>query len=80
MAQKWTCFDCDWDNDVSLSVCEMCDTARAVSCVARADREDAQTLSAKRQELDELQKLREAEQATKEAWLIQSNFARLAKV
>ncbi|CAJ1440757.1 unnamed protein product [Effrenium voratum] len=77
MAQKWTCFDCDWDNDVSLSVCEMCDTARAVSCVARADREDAQTLSAKRQELDELQKLREAEQATKEAWLIQSNFARL---
>ena len=31
-AEKWTCFDCDWDNDVSLSICEMCDTPRDLSC------------------------------------------------
>lgn len=60
--RKWTCFDCDWDNDVSLTVCEMCDTARGLSCVARADREDAATVAAKQQELAKLQKLQEEEE------------------
>ena len=34
VVETWTCFDCDWDNDVSLSVCEMCDTARDLSCAS----------------------------------------------
>ena len=60
MAVKWTCFDCDWDNDVSLLVCEMCDTARSLSCVARGDRSDASKVKAKQRELLRLQELQEA--------------------
>jgi hypothetical protein len=67
--RKWTCFDCDWDNDVSLSVCEMCDAARGLSCVARAEREDTATVAAKHRELAELQKLQEEERVEAEPWI-----------
>ena len=59
--KTWTCFDCDWDNDVSLLVCEMCDTARGLSCVSRSEREDATAVAAKQRELAELQKQQEIE-------------------
>ena len=59
MASKWTCFDCDWDNDVRLVVCEMCDTVRSVGCVARGEREDVVKVKAKQNELEELQEQQE---------------------
>ena len=66
--KKWTCFDCDWDNDLSLLVCEMCDTARALSCVARAERDDSAAVAAKQSELARLHQLQEKERVEAESW------------
>lgn len=73
-ARTWTCFDCDWDNDVALLVCEMCDTARSLSCVSRSEREDAAAVAAKQHELAELQKLQENERIEAAPWGDHSAF------